>query len=127
MAQQCSNRQVDMFLPVVCIQLLTVQVEVQIDVLSVCAVEGKDCHRTHLACAGNRKIHIINELLLIVFAVVKQVSITLIATGFGSGIVEAALRPAARRQPQQQQQQQQQHSSPRQVPVERWGVSYTSL
>ncbi|KAL3148109.1 Cell division protein FtsZ [Trebouxia sp. C0009 RCD-2024] len=49
----------------------------------------------------------------------QEVSITLIATGFGSGVVEAALRPAARRQPQQQQQQQQQHPSPRQVPVER--------
>ena len=48
----------------------------------------------------------------------QQVSITMIATGFGSGVVEAALRPAARRQPQQQQQQQQQ-TPPRQVPVER--------
>ncbi|KAL3140835.1 Cell division protein FtsZ [Trebouxia sp. C0010 RCD-2024] len=48
----------------------------------------------------------------------QEVSITLIATGFGSGVVEAALRPAARRQPQQQQQQQQ-HPPPRQVPVER--------
>ena len=44
----------------------------------------------------------------------------MIATGFGSGVVEAALRPAARRQPQQQQQQQQQQTPPRQVPVERW-------
>lgn len=52
-----------------------------------------------------------------------QVSITMIATGFGSGVVEAALRPAARRQPQQQQQQQQQYPPPRQVPVERWVVS----
>lgn len=48
----------------------------------------------------------------------QQVSITMIATGFGSGVVEAALRPAARRQPQQQQQQ----TSPRQVPVERWAL-----
>lgn len=63
----------------------------------------------------------------VTFALVQQVSITLIATGFGSGVVEAALRPAARRQPQQQQQQQQQHPSPRQVPVERWAVSYTLL
>lgn len=49
----------------------------------------------------------------------QEVSITMIATGFGSGVVEAALRPAARRQPQQQQQQQQQYPPPRQVPVER--------
>ena len=48
----------------------------------------------------------------------QQVSITMIATGFGSGVVEAALRPAARRQPQQQQQQQQ--TPARQVPVERY-------
>ena len=50
----------------------------------------------------------------------------MIATGFGSGVVEAALRPAAQRQArelQQQQQQQQQHQQlpPRQVPVERYG------
>ena len=57
-----------------------------------------------------------------------QVSITMIATGFGSGVVEAALRPAAQRQArelqQQQQQQQQQQLPPRQVPVERYGRKF---
>lgn len=50
----------------------------------------------------------------------QEVSITLIATGFGSGMVDAALRPTAQRQAkQQQQQQQQQHLLPKQVPTER--------
>ena len=58
-----------------------------------------------------------------------QVSITMIATGFGSGVVEAALRPAAQRQArelqqQQQQQQQPQQQPPRQVPVERYGRNH---
>ena len=52
----------------------------------------------------------------------------MIATGFGSGVVEAALRPAAQRQARelQQQQQQQQHQQlpPRQVPVERYGREF---
>ncbi len=50
----------------------------------------------------------------------------MIATGFGSGVVEAALRPAAQRQARelQQQQQQRQQPPPRQVPVERYGSNY---
>lgn len=93
MAQHCSVRQghiqADMFLHVLYRQYNPISVDVQ----------------SVPACSVN-------------CAVVQQVSITLIATGFGSGVVEAALRPAARRQPQQQQQQQQ-HPPPRQVPVER--------
>ena len=49
-----------------------------------------------------------------------QVSITMIATGFGSGVVEASLRPAARQKPQQPPQQQPQPSAfPRQAQVDR--------
>lgn len=43
----------------------------------------------------------------------------MIATGFGSGVVEAALRPAAQRQAREQQQQQQQPPA-KQVPIERY-------
>lgn len=43
----------------------------------------------------------------------------MIATGFGSGVVEAALRPAAQRQAREQQQQQQQLPA-KQVPIERY-------
>ncbi|KAL0036003.1 hypothetical protein WJX77_011061 [Trebouxia sp. C0004] len=52
----------------------------------------------------------------------QEVSITMIATGFGSSVVEASLRPAATQKPQQQQQLQQQlqpSAFPRQAPVER--------
>lgn len=54
----------------------------------------------------------------ITLSILQQVSITMIATGFGSGIVEAALRPAAQRQPQQKQQQQQ--APARQIPIDRY-------
>ena len=48
----------------------------------------------------------------------------MIATGFGSGIVEAALRPAAQRHSRQQQQQ---RMPPRQVPMERWAARLHGL
>lgn len=48
-----------------------------------------------------------------------QVSITMIATGFGSGVIEASLRPRARQNPQQQQQQQQPPAPSRPAHIER--------